>query len=131
MLDNILADLNLSRGELNPLISNYSFSTQLFRAMVARLGVDPAQEGPVMKRGLQHNCALCAHQSEYKRWLDSGRSEGFEEFFPNYDYWHALKTRIAAAVPRHGILAATDGSENAERFSIAAQGHQIRISSEL
>ncbi len=114
-LDIILADINMSRDELKPLISNYPLSGRLFGAMAARLGVDPAQDGPVVKRELQRTCALCSHQSECQHWLDSGRSEGYEEFCPNSDYWHELKERISAAVLRHGILAATDGSESADR----------------
>ncbi|MDE2167571.1 MAG: hypothetical protein KGJ66_14695 [Alphaproteobacteria bacterium] len=69
--------------------------------MVARLGIDPAQDGAVIKYDPQHTRALCAHPSECQLRLDSGRSEGYEEFCPNSDYWHALKTRIAAAVPHH------------------------------
>jgi len=115
MLDNILADINLSRSELGPLIANHTLSSRLFGAMAARLGVDPAQDGVVMKRDLQRTCTLCAHQSKCQHWLDSGHSEGYEQFCPNSDYWRALKVRIAAAVPRHGILVATDGSESADR----------------
>ena len=99
-LDVILADLNMSRSELKPLISNYPLSSRLFGAMAERLGVDPAQDGPVVKRELQRTCALCAHQSECQHWLDSGRSEGYEKFCPNTDYWHELKERITAAVLR-------------------------------
>jgi len=101
MLDNILADINLSRGELKPLIANYPLSIRLFGAMATRLGVDPAQADPATKHDLQHTCAVCAHQNECQHWLDSGRSEGYEKFCPNSEYWHALQTRIAAAVPRH------------------------------
>ena len=68
------------------------------------------------KHSLQRTCAICAHQGECQHWLDSGRREGYEEFCPNSDYWPALKARVAAAVPvMKGVLAATDGSESADR----------------
>lgn len=105
VLNNILADINLSRGELQPLIANYPLSIRLFGSMAARLGVDPAWEGPAMRRGLQRNCALCAHQDACQHWLDSGRSEDYEEFCPNADYWRALKARIAAAASQNIFIA--------------------------
>lgn len=101
VLDDVLADLNLSRSELKPLISNYPLSGRLFGAMAARLGVDLAQDGEVIKNELQRTCGLCTHQSECQRWLESGSSEGYEAFCPNSDYWHDLRARISAAAPRH------------------------------
>jgi hypothetical protein len=100
MLDAMLADLNMSRGELDPLVRNHPLSTRLFGAMATRLGVDPASDGPTTKRILQRTCAVCAHQTECQQWLDSGRSEGFEAFCPNSDYWRDLKARIQNARPR-------------------------------
>lgn len=116
VLNDVLADINLSRSELKPLISNYPLSNRLLGAMAARLGVDPSQADAVTKHSLQRTCAICAHQGECQHWLDSGRREGYEEFCPNSDYWPALKARVAAAVPvMKGVLAATDGSESADR----------------
>lgn len=96
-LDSILSDIQMSRSEIEPLVENYPLSTRLFGAMATRLGVDPMRDGPNMRRAIQRTCAICAHQRECRRWLDSGRIEGYEEFCPNADYWHALKTRIRLA----------------------------------
>ncbi len=101
VLDSILADLQMDRGELEPMIENYPLSSRLFGRMAARLGVDPLCDGPQMRRAVQHTCAVCSHQRECRHWLDSGRTEGYEEFCPNADYWHALKERIRAAITRH------------------------------
>jgi hypothetical protein len=101
VLDSVLADLQMGRGELEPMIGNYPLSRRLFGAMAARLGVDPACDGPSMRRGLQHTCAVCAEQRRCQQWLDAGRTEGYEEFCPNADYWHALKERIRLAATRH------------------------------
>jgi len=100
VLDTILSDLQMSRGEIEPLIENYPLSTRLFGAMATRLGVDPMHDGPHLHRAIQRTCAVCAYQRECQHWLDSGRSEGYDEFCPNADYWHALKARIRLAA--HG-----------------------------
>lgn len=99
-LDSILADLQMNRSEIEPLIENYPLSTRLFGAMATRLGVDPMHDGPQLRRAIQHTCAVCGHQRECQHWLDSGRVEGYEEFCPNAEYWHALKARIRLAA--HG-----------------------------
>lgn len=99
-LDSILSDLQMSRGEIEPLIENYPLSTRLFGAMAKRLGVDPTHDEPQMRRAIQHTCAVCAYQRECQHWLDNGRTEGYEEFCPNADYWHALKTRIRSVARR-------------------------------
>jgi len=96
VLDDVLADLNMSRGELDPLVHNYPLSTRLFGAMAARLGVDPTQDGPALRRAIQRTCALCANQGECEHWLESGQREGYEKFCPNTDYWNDLKARILA-----------------------------------
>jgi hypothetical protein len=101
VLDSVLADLQMSRGELEPMVENYPLSRRLFGAMAVRLGIDPACDGPLMRRGLQHTCAVCAEQRRCQQWLDAGRTEGYEEFCPNADYWHALKERIRLAAIRH------------------------------
>lgn len=101
VLDSVLADLQIDRGELDPVISNYPLSGRLFGGMAARLGVDPMHDGPQTQRAIQRTCAVCAHQSECRHWLDSGRTEGYEEFCPNSDYWHALKERVRTAAMQH------------------------------
>lgn len=100
VLDNVLADLQIDRGALEPMIENYPLSTRLFGRMAARLGVDPMADGPQVRRAIQQTCALCAHQGACGHWLDSDRAEGYEEFCPNADYWHALKERIRIAAAR-------------------------------
>lgn len=97
VLDSILSDLQISRGELEPMIENYPLSVRLFGAMVERLGVDPMCDGPQMRRAVQHTCAVCGDQRECRHWLDSGQTEGYDEFCPNADYWHALTERIRSA----------------------------------
>lgn len=99
-LDSILSDLQMSRNEIGPLVDNYPRSTRLFGAMAMRLRVDPMQDGPQLRRAIEHTCAICAYQRECGHWLDTGRTEGYEEFCPNAEYWHALKTRIRLAARR-------------------------------
>lgn len=101
VLDSLLADLQINRGELEPMIENYPLSRQLFGAMAARLGVDPAGAGPSFRRDLQHTCAVCAEQPRCRQWLAAGHTEGYEEFCPNAEYWHALKECIRTAANRH------------------------------
>jgi hypothetical protein len=100
VLDGVLAEVQMSRGDLEPMIGDYPLSRRLFGAMAARLQVDPRSDGPLMLRALQHTCAVCTHQRECRHWLESGRSEGYDEFCPNADYWHDLKERIRAAAMR-------------------------------
>ncbi len=101
VLDSVLADLQIDRGQLEPMIGNYPLSSRLFGGMAARLGVDPLFEGPQMQRAIQRTCSVCDRQRECRHWLDSGRTEGYEEFCPNADYWRALKERIRIAATQH------------------------------
>lgn len=100
VLDSVLTDLQMTRGELEPMIENYPLSRRLFGAMAVRLRIDPMCD-PAMRRAVEHTCAVCRHQRECRQWLKSGRTEGYEEFCPNADYWHALKDRIRLAATRH------------------------------
>lgn len=101
VLNSVLADLQMERGEIEPMIGNYPLSRRLLDAMAARLGIDPSCGGPLMKRALQHTCAICAEQRRCRHWLAAGHTEGYEEFCPNADYWRALKTRIRLATTLH------------------------------
>ncbi|MDE2165251.1 MAG: hypothetical protein KGJ66_02795 [Alphaproteobacteria bacterium] len=74
---------------------------RLFGAMAARLGVDPTWDGSRIRRGMQHICAVCSEQRRCQQWLAAGSTEGYEEFCPNAEYWHALKERIRPAAILH------------------------------
>lgn len=100
VLDSILDSIQVDRAELEPMTRNYPLSLRLFAGMTKRLHLDPRTDGPLMLRTLQHTCAVCTHQRQCKHWLKSGQTEGYDEFCPNADYWHALKERIRAAAKR-------------------------------
>jgi hypothetical protein len=100
VLDSVLRNIQVSRGELEPMIENNPLSRRLFADMAARLKLDPRSGGPVLLRELQHNCAVCMHQRESQHWLKSNRTEGYDEFCPNADYWHDLKERIRTTAAR-------------------------------
>ena len=116
VLDRVLADLQMQRGELEMMIENYPLSRRLFGAMAARLGVNPTFEDPLMSRSLQRTCAVCAHQHECAHWLGSGKTEGYDEFCPNADYWHALTERIRIRT-RHEVSKKTVATANSEENS--------------
>ena len=100
VLDSVLTDLQMRRDELEPMIENYPLSRRLFGAVAARLGVDPTCDGPSIRRGLQHTCAVCSEQRRCRQWLAAGHTEGYDEFCPNADYWHALQERVRATARR-------------------------------
>jgi hypothetical protein len=100
VLDSILQNIQVSRSELEPMMRNYPLSRRLFAGMAARLRLDPRADGSTLLRALQHTCTVCAHQRDCQQWLKSGRTEGYEEFCPNAEYWHDLKERIRIAAMR-------------------------------
>ncbi len=91
-LDRILADAQLSRGDIEPLLENYPASAHRLDDMAARLNVaDALHRDPATERDMQHLCSVCQEMGRCRRWLDSGATEGFQEFCPNAAALEALR----------------------------------------
>lgn len=95
--DVILAEAGLGRGEIEPLIKGHPDAGRLLRAMSERLGL--AQErskDPVILREMQRTCSLCAEHGRCRRWLNTGRTDGYHAFCPNAEILDLLRERAAA-----------------------------------
>lgn len=83
-LDRVLAEASMTRGEIEPMLANYPGSAHALDAMAARLGVTEAlRHDPETTRDMAHACTVCAEQGRCRHWLESGATEGYQEFCPN------------------------------------------------
>jgi len=94
-LDVILADLGLTRGELEPLLKCHPESGKLLRKMLARVGLDEVSRGDLRtRRELERVCTFCKSRGRCRTWLRSGGSEGYAEFCPNAELLDALRAHL-------------------------------------
>jgi uncharacterized protein YjiS (DUF1127 family) len=98
-LDRVLADIGISRGEMEALIENASRSRRLLQAMVRRLDLGGRMAGasPELLRGVERRCATCASQKECSAWIVHGRDGGYQRFCPNAETFGALERSSKAA----------------------------------
>ena len=98
LLDATLADMQLSRSQVPALVGGFPQRQRLFNRMLARIGVAPAQLADRATRNeLMWRCTACQVDKTCRRWLDAGRTRGYEAFCPNAS---AFKRLVAAAWPR-------------------------------
>lgn len=96
-LDAVLAEAGLSRMQIEPLIKGYPEAPRLLEAMAARLGVENEYtKDPTIQREIQRTCSLCAVHGRCRRWLRSGRDEGYQDFCPNAALLDFLRRRVEA-----------------------------------
>lgn len=96
-LDSLLAEAGLSRAQIEPLIKGYPEAPRLLEAMAERLGVEEEyKKDPTIQRDLQRTCSLCAAHGRCRRWLHSGRQDGYRDFCPNAELLDFLRRRVAA-----------------------------------
>lgn len=98
MLDAVLADATISKGELDRVVANHPASRHLLSDMVARLGLgDEFGKDPTIVREMSRACTLCAKQGQCKRWFRTDATEGYEAFCPNAARLNEMR-RAAALV---------------------------------
>ena len=98
LLDATLGDMHLSRAQVPALLDGFPQRQRLFNRMLARLGVSPTQLADRDARNdLMWRCTTCQVDKTCRRWLDAGRTRGYEAFCPNAS---AFKRLVATAWPR-------------------------------
>ena len=98
LLDATLGDLRLARSQVPALLRGFPQRQRLFNRMLARLGVSPAQlVDRNLRNDLMWRCTACQVDKTCRRWLDAGRTRGYEAFCPNAS---AFKRLVATAWPR-------------------------------
>jgi hypothetical protein len=98
LLDATLADMHVARSQVPALLRGFPQRQRLFHRMLARLGVSPAQlTDRDARNDLMWRCTTCQVDKTCRRWLDAGRTRGYEAFCPNAG---AFKRLVATAWPR-------------------------------
>jgi hypothetical protein len=96
-LDTILADVGLTRGDIEPLIKGHPEAARLFRAMLGRLGLEKEySRDSNIHREMERTCSLCDEHGRCRGWLHTGRKDGYHDFCPNADLLDFLRQRAAA-----------------------------------
>ena len=91
-LDRVLADAQLSRADLEPMLANHPDSGHLLDEMAARLHVgDRLHADRLTERDMWRVCTLCREQGACKHWLASGATEGYAAFCPNAETLDQLR----------------------------------------
>lgn len=91
-LDRVLADAQMTRGDVESMLANYPESVQRLDAVVARVGVAEAlHRDPVVERDMRRVCSICREQGRCTHWLGSGAPEGYQAFCPNADQIEELR----------------------------------------
>ena len=95
LLDEALADLNLSRDDLEAIVNADPDMPPRLAAMADRLGVTSGLED--MPKRWSHDlaqvCKSCPRPDECDRWMKSGATEGYERFCDNAQTLTALRER--------------------------------------
>jgi hypothetical protein len=85
-LDRVLAEIGITRNEMEALIANAPRSRPLLQAMLKRLGLDQRMAclAPDVIRSIERRCATCSHQTECGTWVAHGHADdGYRQFCPN------------------------------------------------
>jgi hypothetical protein len=92
-LDRVLADIGLSRDEMEAIIANAPRSRRLMQSMLRRLNLEerlalmPAE----LVRSIERRCATCGNQRECQDWLSrGGPGDGYRRFCTNAAAFDAL-----------------------------------------
>lgn len=92
-LDRVLADIGLTRDEMETMIKNSPRSRALQQAMLKRLGLEQrvASLTPDVARSIERRCATCSQQAECGDWVAHAQaSDGYPRFCPNAETFEAV-----------------------------------------
>jgi hypothetical protein len=92
-LDRVLAELGISRDELEIVIKNAPRSRMLFQSMLRRLGLEKriGLAAPQLIRRIERRCATCSRQKECSDWLEKGApGTAYRQFCPNAETFDNL-----------------------------------------
>ena len=85
-LDRVLADAQMTRGDVEQMLANYPESAHRLDAVAARLGLTEAlHRDAVVERDMRRVCSLCREQGRCTHWLATGAPEDYQAFCPNAD----------------------------------------------
>lgn len=91
-LDRMLAEAQLTRADIEPMLANYPASGHLIDEMVGRLDIaDQLHADATVERDLRRVCTVCHTQGQCQHWLKSGATQGYEAFCPNADQFTAMR----------------------------------------
>jgi hypothetical protein len=93
LLDEVLADMSLTRDDLEAVINADPEAPPRLEAMAERLGVTEkiAHMPTRWSHDLALVCKTCPRPEECDRWMRSGATEGFERFCDNAQTLKALR----------------------------------------
>lgn len=99
-LDRILADVGLSREDMEKVIDNAPRSRMLLQSMLHRLDLDRRLNliAPEVSRMIERRCATCGNQKQCGDWMAKGApGDAYKTFCPNAETFDNL--------PRAGRMA--------------------------
>lgn len=82
-LDAVLADIGLTRSQIEPLLAGSAGSRELLDRMLARLGIDVAQLPVESLREMTWTCTTCPDKHYCRRWMADVDATDFHAFCPN------------------------------------------------
>ena len=85
-LDRVLADIGISREEMETVIVNAPRSRMLLQSMLRRLDLDKRLSlmAPQLVRTIERRCATCGNQRECGDWMGKGApGDAYKTFCPN------------------------------------------------
>lgn len=122
-LDAVLADIGLTRSQIEPLIAGCSGSKELLDQMLARLGIDAAQLPGETLRDMTWTCTTCPDKRKCREWMFSIEETDFRAFCPNAaELDHAL----AAAAHAGGRHRAAPVAGSADDGAFYPTGDDVR-----
>jgi hypothetical protein len=92
-LDRVLAEIGITRDEMEDLIENAPRSRLLLQAMLKRLGLEKRMVllAPELARSIERRCATCGSQKVCGEWIAQGApGDGYRRFCPNAETFDAL-----------------------------------------
>lgn len=96
-----LEAMGLASGQVPSFIEGYPESLRLLPAMAERVGIDLEQvANPVLRQDMKRVCALCGARARCRRWLQSGKRDGYREFCANAEMLEDLRAEVW--LPRFG-----------------------------
>lgn len=91
-LDRVLADAQMTRGDIEPMLADYPASTHRLDAVAAWLGIsEQLHRDPAAERDMRRVCSVCREQGRCTHWLAVGAPEGYQAFCPNADQLEELR----------------------------------------
>lgn len=82
-LDAVLADMGLTRSQIEPLVAGSAGSKELLDQMLVRLGIDAAQLPVESLREMTWTCTTCPDKHYCRRWMADLKATDYHAFCPN------------------------------------------------